>query len=423
MEAMVRYLSSLCSIGLILLAILLLPFGCTQDTPTLPAESATPQIRVLLLQDVDHVNLAAADPQVSLDSQPADRAGLFPAGLSVPVSLSSDGWHIGRLLIRGGVLALRPRTIQPMQVNGAAYRGGLRLVPSGAGRFHVINDLGIEDYLLGVVTREMYDDWPIEAIKAQAVASRTYALYESHWTGVGRQWDVFADQRSQMYGGVAAETIQSRRAVGQTAGVVLTYGPGDGKIFRAYFSSCCGGVTQAAADAFPGEPYIPPLAEQYRGNISSACPYFNWGPITIKKTELARRVHVWATRRAKEVGREIPELEITAIYQVQIQGVNRYGRPNRVLVTDTRGVQFSWTAEDLRSAVDTDAQPGTSLPSSFCKINGLRGSDSVTFYDGHGFGHGVGMCQWSARAQAAASQTCQQILTEAYPQSKLVRAF
>jgi stage II sporulation protein D len=417
---MVRYLFP---IAAILLSLLMLPLGCSQDSSTLPVESATPQIRVLLLQDVDHVNLAAEDPQVSDDSQPADRAGLFPAGFSVPVSLGADGWHIGRLMVHSGVLTLRPTTLNPMQVNGAAYRGRLRLVPCGSGRFDLINDIGIEDYLLGVVTREMYSTWPIEAIKAQAVASRTYALYESHWTGIGRQWDVFADERSQMYGGVGGETAQSRQAVAETAGIVLTYGPGDGKIFRAYFSSCCGGVSQAAADAFPGEPYIPPLAEQYRGNLSSASPYFNWGPITIKKAELTRRVHLWATRRAKELGREVPELSISGILRVDIQGVNRYGRPNRVLVTDARGIQYSWTAEDLRSAVDTDAQLGTTLPSSFCKISAGPNSDSVTFYEGHGLGHGVGMCQWTARARAAAGQTCEQILGDAYPQSKLVRAY
>ena len=147
------------------------------------------------------------------------------------------------------------------------------------------------------------------------------------------------------------------------------------------------------------------------------------GPITIKKTELARRFHIWAQRRSTELGRSIPEQTITAIYRIDVQASNRYGRPSRVLVTDSRGVQFSWAAEELRSAVNADAQPGTTLPSSFCKINGDPNSDSVTFYEGHGFGHGVGMCQWCAEARAAAGQTFAQILTNAYPDAKLVRAY
>jgi stage II sporulation protein D len=207
---------------------------------------------------------------------------------------------------------------------------------------------------------------------------------------------MFADQRSQVYGGIAGETPRGRQAVDATTGLVLTYGPDNGKIFRAYFSSCCGGVTQAASDAFPGQPYIRPLSEQFHGALCAGSKYFNWGPITISKGELARRIRLWAQRN---------------------------GRPSRVLITDVRGMQYSWPAEDLRSAVDTDASAGSTLPSSFCKIKGDASSDAVTFYDGHGYGHGVGMCQWCAEAQAAAGQSYQQILVNAYPDAKLVRAY
>jgi stage II sporulation protein D len=226
-----------------------------------------------------------------------------------------------------------------------------------------------------------------------------------------------------MYGGIAGESEKSRQAVAETRGIVLTYGPGDGTIFQAYFSSCCGGVTQAAADAFPGEPYIPPLSEHYNGPCCNASKYFNWGPIVITKTELTRRIRLWAQRTSSELGRPIPELNIAGVYRIDIQSLNRYGRPNRVLLTDSRGVQYSWAAEQLRSAVNTDAQPGTTLPSSYCKINGDPNSDSVTFYDGHGYGHGVGMCQWCAAARAAAGESFAQILVESYPQAKLVRAY
>ncbi len=226
-----------------------------------------------------------------------------------------------------------------------------------------------------------------------------------------------------MYGGINGETSKSRQAVAATSGVVLTYGPGDGTIFKAYFSSCCGGVTQAASDAFPGEPYIPPLGEQSHGACCNGSKYFNWGPITIRKTELTRRIHLWSERRSRELGRAISELNIAGVYRIDLQGVNRYGRPNRVLVTDTRGVQYSWPAEQLRSAMNTDAPPGPTLPSSYCKINGDPNSDSVTFYEGHGFGHGVGMCQWCAEARAAEGQNFAQILVDAYPQAKMVRAY
>jgi stage II sporulation protein D len=391
-----------------------------QDNSTEPIAATSPRIRVLLVQDADRVDLIADGPAVELNSHPL--AFQFPAALSNPTSLTADGWRIGRQMIRPGALTLTPGN-GPIHVNGIEYRGSIRLLPTGGGRFNVINDIDVEDYLAGVVTREMYPTWPLEAIKAQAVASRTYALYETHEAGISRPWDVFGDQRSQMYGGLTGETGKSRQAVAQTQGIVLTYGPGDGTIFKAYFSSCCGGVTQAAADAFPGEPYIPPLAEQSHGACCNASKYFNWGPIVISKAELTRRFHLWAQRQSREMGRPIAEMNMANVYRIDLQQVNRYGRPSRVLITDTRGVQFSWAAEQLRSAINTDAQPNSTLPSSFCKINGDPNSSSVTFYEGHGFGHGVGMCQWCAEARAAAGDNFAQILVDAYPQAKLVRAY
>jgi stage II sporulation protein D len=166
-----------------------------------------------------------------------------------------------------------------------------------------------------------------------------------------------------------------------------------------------------------------PLSEQYRGPCCNASKYFNWGPITVTKTELTRRFHLWAQHQSEIEGRPIPELRMAAIYRLDIQSVNRYGRPNRVLLTDVRGTQYSLAAEELRGAVNTDAAAGSTLPSSFCKINGDPNLNAVTFYDGHGFGHGVGMCQWCAEAHAEAGLPYQQILFRAYPSTKLVRAY
>jgi len=406
----------------LLLIISLLPLGCTQDTSSTPIAAKSPRIRVLLLEDAERVDLMADEPTVTLDSRPVSSFE-FPRGLSVPTSLSRDGWHIGRQTIPAGVLTLNPAELSGVRVNGNPYRGDIRLMPTGGGHFNVVNDLDVEDYLAGVVTREMYPSWPLEAIKAQAVASRTFALYETHSAAASRPWDVFGDERSQVYGGISGETAKSRQAVAQTQGIVLTYGPGDGLIFKTYFSSCCGGVTQAAADAFPGDPYIPPLAEQSHGATCNASKYFNWGPIVISKAELTRRIHIWAERRSHETGRDIAEANMAPVYRIDLQQVNRYGRPNRVLITDTHGVQYSWPAEQMRSAINTDARGGPTLPSSFCKINADPNSNSVTFYEGHGFGHGVGMCQWCAEARAAAGQNFAQILVDAYPQAKLVRAY
>jgi stage II sporulation protein D len=426
-DAMVKppgWIKPLRRAGLLLLLLLASPQGCSQNVETPGNNSNTQIVRVRLYEEVGSVSIAGGDTlQFSLSTSPGPRALSVTPNADLPLSLSQNGWSLGGANLGVGILTLQNGYQGSLRVNRTAYRGQLRFVPLGGGRFDVINDLAIDDYLKGVVPSEMYHNWHPEAFKAQAVVARTYALYEVHTEGLSRSWDVYDDQRSQVYGGISAETSQTSQAVEMTSGIVLTYGPGDGKIFKAYFSSCCGGVSQAAADAFPGDPYIMPLSEQYRGACCNASKYFNWGPITLSKAELTRRFHLWAQHQSQLEGRAIPELNMAEIYRLDVQAVNRYGRPNRVLLTDTRGTQYSMAAEEMRDAANTDANSNSTLPSSFCKINGDPNSDSVTFYDGHGYGHGVGMCQWCAQAEALAGEPFQQILLSAYPSAKLVRAY
>jgi stage II sporulation protein D len=350
--------------------------------------------------------------------QSMQRALIFPARGSIAVSRVPGGWHIGSLNVSGSVLALFPGSGGTLSVNDSAYRGSLRFVPLDDGGFDVVNDVEIDDYLKGVLAVELYRDWQLEAYKAQAVVARTYALYHSHTEGLGRYWDVYPDTRSQVYGGIAAETDKSRTAAADTAGLVLTYGPGEGHIFEAFFSSDCGGVTQSAADAF-GTGTIPPLESHPDGDWGKTSPWHNWGPITIDKAELTRRIRLWASHRTPPR----PEIALTAIAQVDLGAVNPFGRPRSFRVTDANSSIYTLAAEELRAAFDTDAPPGTqnSLPSSFCKVR--TDAATIVFYDGHGLGHGVGLSQWCAEEQAAQGHSFDQIVLAAYPQAKLARAY
>ncbi len=404
--------------------LLLLPLGCAHETARNNLSSSSPHIRVRLVQDASRVSVGSVQGAFcSLDSRPGQTRVLFGRNNQSPLVLNGNTWQLGNVTLGFGTLTLGPAGPDPIHLNETAYHGTFHFIPTGPSKFDVVNDVEIDDYLKGVVSSEMYRNWHLAAFESQAVASRTYALYEARTGGMSRYWDVYPDERSQMYGGIDAETPQSRDAVDRTVGIVLTYGAGDGKIFRAYFSSCCGGVSQAAADAFPRESYIPPLSEQNRGSYCNASKYFNWGPITIPKDELTRRIRLWAARRSKAEGRAVPESSMANLYRIDVQSSNRYGRPSRVTITDSRGIQYSWSAEDLRTALNTDAKPGSTLPSSFCKINADPNSPSVTFFDGHGLGHGVGMCQYCAESLAASGHSAEQILLSSYPQAKLIRAY
>jgi stage II sporulation protein D len=126
----------------------------------------------------------------------------------------------------------------------AIYRGTLKLVSSSKeGKFHIVNELELEDYLKGVVPAEMPPSWEFEALKAQSIAARSYAL-----ANLGKQsrygFDLKDNTEDQAYGGASVETNRTTRAVEETDGLVLTY---DMKIIPAYYSASAGGMTNTSS--------------------------------------------------------------------------------------------------------------------------------------------------------------------------------
>jgi stage II sporulation protein D len=393
----------------------LFPQGCARDQAATDLETGgAPFVRVRLLQAQDRVMVSATHPaNIHTVSEPV-KAYAIPS-TPVPVTLTARGWKIGSVTLGPGELTLQPTADGSVRVNGQAYRGRYRFVPVSSDRFDVVNDVHIDAYLKSVVSKELLWNWDDETYKAQAIVARTYALYESRTAPRDRHWDLHPDERSQVYGGIDAESSKSRSAVDQTAGVVLAYGrEGQEKIFKAYFSACCGGITQSATDAF-GDPYIVPLGDQKVGSLCAAAPNFNWGPVTISKADLTRRFRAWGARKNR------PEKDMATIKSLEIQYTNRFGRPVRYVVTDARGARYSLTSEETRWAVNTDPQNGPTLYSSFFRP--LSTGDSIKFMDGHGRGHGVGMCQWCAQIRAQRGLPHEQIVLLAYPKAKLARAY
>jgi len=151
------------------------------------------------------------------------------------------------------------------------YRGGIRAVPTG-GSFELVNVVDMEQYLRGVVPREMPADWGDDApaaLAAQAVAARSYALATMKPTAT---FDVYDDQRSQVYGGVAAEDRRSDTAVRRTRGTILTY---DGAPIVAYFFSTSGGRTEDVENVFRGSrpaPYLKSIPDPF----DKISPYHVW---------------------------------------------------------------------------------------------------------------------------------------------------
>jgi stage II sporulation protein D len=207
------------------------------------------------------------------------------------------------------------------------YRGSIQ-VDVSAGKLRAINMVGLEQYLYGVVPSEMPFTWLPEALKAQAVAARSYAL-ATRRTGA---FDLYPDTRSQVYLGIEHEKPSTTAAVNATAGQVVLY---QGQVAKTYFFSTSGGRTASAEDVW-GEPipYLVSVADPY----DSISPHHDWGPLVFTGTKLAKLL--------KMKGRVVdlqPELNSSG----RIKVLNITGTKGTLAVqgTDVRrrlGVQSTW---------------------------------------------------------------------------------
>jgi stage II sporulation protein D len=207
------------------------------------------------------------------------------------VTLPAMGFRLGpKLVLRvgRGVVRLHPPVrfqpgAFPVRLDRAPYRGEL-VVHRRGGRLTVVNELDLELYLRGVVPWEMPHDWPLEALKAQAVVARSYALATLH---PGDLYDLLPDTRDQVYGGLAAEHPESNRAISETAGGVLWWGH---TIATTYYHSTSGGRTVAVWDEWPKLGHIPYLRAVF-SPYETASPKYKWGPYVFSARGLARKLH------------------------------------------------------------------------------------------------------------------------------------
>jgi stage II sporulation protein D len=168
--------------------------------------------------------------------------------------------------------------------SNGSYRGALELRAVG-GRLQAINALNLEDYVRGVISAESPSTWPAEALKAQAVAARTYAVT----TNVGTTTDgidQYADTRSQMYKGVPAEYPSTDAAVAATAGQVVAQ---NGKPVTTYFFSTSGGHTENVEDSFIGalpRTWLKGVEDPY----DAVSPRHNWGPFTFSQATVQAKL-------------------------------------------------------------------------------------------------------------------------------------
>ncbi len=338
-------------------------------------------VRVLIVKSAKEINLHIRGPYrlVGFEDGEVLEEG---RGLRSRTFFAKD-------LDSGGIRVL-PGKRARVYVNKRQFRGEIDIIKDKEQRLIVVNNIDIEEYLYGVLYNEVSHRWPIEVLKAQAIAARTYALYQK-LVSKNRYFDLAADIYSQVYGGRRSETWSIRRAVNLTRGQILTY---NGKIFPSYYHATCGGHTSDAVTLWGID--IPPL----RGRPCNFCtmsPYYRW------KKEL--RIDE-ITDRLKQAGYDIQLVSIEALKRDKagrILDVLLKGRPENIKLGGNK----------FRLIVGPNLIKSTNFKAQ------IKGRDII--FEGKGWGHGIGMCQWGAYAMARKGYKAEDILRYYYPGTEIVR--
>ncbi len=442
-----------------------LGFAFTYWFSIIEANAASePVIRVLLLEQ-KHIRFRA-DGQKPLLVKGAGFRNKKVRSLEIYESNKNLRFKINGEFIKGPSLSDRTQLIvsskdqRGIWLGLRRYRGDLRVGMSKRGGLQVVNHLGLEAYLTSVVGSEMPKSWPIEALKAQAVAARTYALRK--YRKIGR-YDINSTEASQVYLGIESETPSTYKAVRSTRLLVLTY---LGQLINAVFHSASGGLTEASGDVWKKQlPYLISVKD-----FDQLSPLFQWektfdqqelrvafseigglhrivllsvsptgrvlqaridgprGELVLSGKELRARLGLRSTLfRFKLISPDFVRNEIQNSF-LSFAGLKLDSKPLTKEMRNSFGFWRDWNSGgestfDPRLPV---AIPPSS-PSFLFKstsINQLpiqplpplpsRSKNLVLLVRGFGSGHGVGMSQWGANALAKRGSKFRQILIHYY---------
>lgn len=281
-----------------------------------------------------------------------------------------------------------------VRVGSNFYRGSLILRLDVGQTLTIVEEASIEEYLEGVLPHEMDPNWPLEALKAQAVVARTFT-YGNMGKFRKDGFDLTADTRSQVYKGTTGVNENVRAAVRQTRGEVLGW---DGKLLRVYYHACCGGATTDAGSVWGGvEGETPRPLRGVRDPWCAASPhmkwiaYFAWADLTAAISE------------KRMLNGPLKSLRI---------GARDAAGYVRTFLVKSGGESVVVKAPALRTSLGAGDMKGLRIRS----VNMLK--KGVEFVGG-GSGHGVGLCQWGARLQADKGRSYTKILSFYFPGSEL----
>ncbi|NOZ62755.1 MAG: SpoIID/LytB domain-containing protein [Calditrichaeota bacterium] len=352
---------------------------------------------------------------------------------------TGEKFHASRVMIlRGDIFSLELPTAEGFhfeEKQKRRYHSRLEFVVDRFGKLTVINVIPLETYLKGVVGSEMQEKFPLEALKAQAVAARCYTLAR-----LGKQhplapFDVCDEVHCHVYGGIDRESPRVTQAVNETAGQILVY---KNQICETFYAGVCGGHTENNEYVWNGEPhpYLQGhldaenirLPRAYLQNEKNVRRWIESQPRVFCNTqtnevpdflEYTKKYFRWQVRYSqRELSRIIEKKSgqkiglVTQIVPI-LRGVS--GRLYEIEIRGTRG----------KITVDNELQIRRTLSENYlyssCFVVDREGSDFII--KGAGWGHGVGMCQTGAAMMALKGKNYKEVLNHYYPYTKLVKFY
>ena len=347
-------------------------------------------IQIGIVPSADKLTLACDGKCAVPDSE--GRAQSLTPDYPYDVEATDDGLRIGPIDSPDEVKISPREDEDAVLINKKRYRGTVILRKNAHGAVTAIAELGIEDYLTGVLPQEVDPAWPIEALKAQAVVARTFA-----YTQLGKYkkdgFDLTSDTRSQMYGGSGHEYPSVRKAVVSTNGEVLGY---KGQILNVFYHSICGGHTANMGDVWPSSAEVPKPLRGVRDKYCKVIPS-DW-------TAFFRDDDILAV-----VLLHHPVSGKLRRFEIDRKDNAGYVRDFTLKIGDET---LRVTANDLRQWLGP-----SKLRSAL--ISRIRKSGGGIEFIGRGSGHGVGLCQWGAKVQADKGRKYEKILDFYFPGSTL----
>lgn len=283
-------------------------------------------------------------------------------------------------------------TSAAVMINGKPYRGLAEVSPGDKGVL-VVNELQLEDYLVGLINCEISSAWPIEAVKAQAVIARTYALNRRD-ARKNAPYHLESSVIDQVYDGCLIEDNRARRAVSETEDEVLTY---NGSIIQAFYHSNCGGRTEASENVWGA-----PLA--YMKGVE--CGYCLTNPSSTWEQRL--------TLRNIEEKLRAAGFSVSGLTDIRPGARNSRGRLKNIVAVSARG-EVTLAGDQFRKAIGYGIIKSTNFT--------LKVVSGEVFFSGLGNGHGVGLCQWGAKQRAQDGFVYTEILSYYYPGTVLKKLF